>query len=75
VAGIGQGNGASSHIWAAVSMPLFEVMCKEGLVALVIGAMSKMQRALAGFAFMDDMDLIVNDVSNCTEEVGKKIYS
>ncbi len=25
-AGIGQGNGAGPHIWAAVSTPLFEVM-------------------------------------------------
>jgi len=48
VAGTGQENGAGPHIWAAVSMPLFEVFCKEGLIASVIGAMSKMQRALAG---------------------------
>jgi len=26
VAGIGQGNGAGPHIWAVVSMPLFDIM-------------------------------------------------
>jgi len=63
VAGIGQGNGAGPQIWAAVSTPLFEILREEGFVAMFICALSKTQRSMAGFAFVDDTDLIVTDDS------------
>jgi len=72
-AGIRQGNGAGPHIWAAVSMPFFEVMHAERLVALFICTLSKMQRALAGLACVDDTDLIVNDNSQVAENVSNKM--
>jgi len=39
-------------------------MRAEGFVALFICALSKTQRALAGLAFVDNTDLIVNNESN-----------
>jgi len=64
VAGIGQGNGARSQIWAAVSTPLFKIICQEGFIAQFICALTKEQRQMAGFAFVDDTNLIVMDESN-----------
>jgi len=50
IAGIGQGNGASPPIWAAVSMPLFHALTMEGLiVATFICALSGHHHNLAGF--------------------------
>jgi len=46
--GIGQGNGAGPHIWVAESMPLFEVMRAEGLVAQLICALLKTQHGICG---------------------------
>jgi len=34
IAGISQGNGAGLHIWAAVSLPLFELLQNEGFLPL-----------------------------------------
>jgi len=48
-------------------------MCTEGLVALFICTLSKMQRELAGLAFADDMDLIVNDDSQVAENISSKM--
>ena len=59
VTGIGQGNGAGPQIWAAVSLPLFNIIRLEGFVAHFIRAISKEQRSLAGFAFVDNTNLIV----------------
>jgi len=68
-AGIGQGNGTGPQIWAVVSLPLFNIMRQEGLVANFICMLSKEQRALAGFAFVNDTDLIVNNYCNNTKQV------
>jgi len=72
-AGIGQGNGAGPQIWAAVSTPLFEIMQAEGFVAQIICTMSKLSMELAGLAFVDDTDLIVNDPSNEVDQVSEKM--
>jgi len=72
-AGIGQGNGAGPQIWAAVSTPLFAIMRAEGFVAQIICAMSKISMELAGLAFVDDTDLIINDPSNDAEQVSDKM--
>jgi len=73
VAGIGQGNGAGPQIWVAESTPLFKIMRAEGFVAQIICAMSKVTTELSGLAFVDDMDLIINDISNEVEQVSKKM--
>jgi len=59
LAGIGQGNGASLHIWAAVSTPLFQILTKEGFIATVICAISHLESSTAGFSFIDDVDLCI----------------
>jgi len=73
VAGIGQGNGTRPHIWAAVSMPLFDIMQTNGFVAKFICAISQKHKELAGLAFIDDTDLIVNDEQNTMEAVTEKM--
>jgi len=61
VAGIGQGNG--------MSMPLFDIMQTDGFVAKFICAISQKHKELAGLAFVNNMDLIVNDEWNTMEAV------
>jgi len=73
VVGIGQGNGVGPHIWAAVSMPLFNIMRQEGFVASFICTLLHQHKALAGLVFVDDTDLIVNDASNLTDMVKSKM--
>jgi len=73
VAGIGQGNRAGPHIWAVVSTPLFDIMQQEGLIACFICACSHQHNVLAGLAFIDDTDLIINDASNLKNVVKDKI--
>ena len=74
-AGIGQGNGTGPQIWAVVSLPLFNIMRQEGLVANFICMLSKEQRALAGFAFVNDTDLIVNNYCNNTKQVHQQMQA
>jgi len=69
IAGIGQGNGAGPQIWAAVCSPLFELLKQQGFFAHIIGAILLYGRKLAGFAFVDDMDLCVTHPSNDTHQV------
>jgi len=59
IAGIGQGNGAGPHIWAAVSSPMFDIMRSDGFYAHVISSISGQQKQLAGFAFVNDTDLCI----------------
>jgi len=40
IAGISQGNGTGPSIWAAVSSPMFNIMCQHGFFALMRGAIS-----------------------------------
>jgi len=62
IAGIGQGNGAGPQIWAVVSSPLFDILRSDGFFALLIGAISSYKWRLAGFAFIDDTNLIVTGI-------------
>jgi len=70
---IGQGNGAGPQIWAAVSLPLFEIMRADGFIATFICGISKQHRVMAGFAFVDDTDLIVSDLSQQASAVMTKM--
>jgi len=51
IAGIGQGNGASLHIWAAVSSPLLDIMRVDGFYAHMIASISHVENKLVGFGF------------------------
>jgi len=73
VAGIGQGNGAGPQLWAAVSIPLFEILCQEGFLATIICVMLLQQQTLGGFAFVNDMDLMVTDSTNTIQAVTNKM--
>ena len=66
-------NGTGPHIWAAVSTPLFNIMQTDGFVAKFICALSQQQKELAGFAFVNDTDLTVNDDRNTTDAVIDKM--
>jgi len=71
----GQGNGVGPQIWVAVSTPLFAIMRVEGFVAQILCAMSKVTIEIAGLAFVDDTDLIINNTSNDMGQVCKKMQS
>ncbi len=77
IAGIGQGNGAGPHIWAAVSSPMLDVMRSEGFYAHVISAITLLSRQVVGFAFVDDTDLCVFgrhvNSQNATEEMQRSV--
>jgi len=73
LAGIGQGNGAGPQIWAAVSMPLFQILTKEGFIASVICAISHLKVSTAGFRFIDDVDLCIMIPKGNGEQVVNKM--
>jgi len=59
IAGIGQGNSAGPHIWAAVSSLMFDIMHSDSFYAHVITSILGLHKQLVGFAFVDDTDLCV----------------
>jgi len=69
ITGIGQGNGAGPSIWAAVSSPMFDIMQQDGFYALLMGAISKLQQKISGFAFVDDTDLCITHASDEGKQV------
>jgi len=71
IAGIGQGNSAGPQIWAVVSLPLFDILRSKGFFALIIGALSGHSHKLMGFAFVDNMDLIVMDPDDLASVVAQ----
>jgi len=73
LAGIGQGNGAGPQIWAAVSTPLFQILTKEGFIASVICAISHLEVSMAGFGFVDDVDLCIMIPKGNGEQVVHKM--
>jgi hypothetical protein len=56
--GIGQGNGAGPAIWAVISAVLLRVMREQGFGLNFVTALSSVVIVLAGFAFVDDTDLL-----------------
>jgi len=60
MAGIRQGNGTGPQIWAAVSSPMFEIMQRDGFYAHIVEAISRREKTLVGFAFVDDTDLCIH---------------
>jgi len=59
IAGIGQGNGSGLQIWAAVSSPLFLILTQDGFIAQIICTISGHKVAIAGFGFVDYVDLFI----------------
>ena len=75
--GICQGNGAGPAIWACVSSPLFEILREEGYGVQHTSPISGVLFNLAGFAFVDDADLIqsMQNQSESSEQLVKKAQS
>ena len=59
IQGVGQGNGAGPQIWAVVSTPILEMMRAEGHLCYFRAAISGDDISFVGFAFVDDVDLLV----------------
>ena len=55
----GQGNGAASQTWVAVSTKMFEVLKQRGLLDEMYIMVSKEKLELTGFAFVDNSDMFV----------------
>ena len=56
--GSGQGNGAGPCIWALISTPIFDLMRDKNFGSKFRTAVSNELLHLAGYAFVDDTDLI-----------------
>jgi len=59
ITGMGQGNGAGPQIWAVVSTPLFQILTQDGFIAQIICAISGNKVEIAGFGFVDNVDLCI----------------
>jgi hypothetical protein len=60
--GILQGNGASPATWVIISTPLLDMLCTAGNGGHFISPISKEYSHTVGFAFVDDTDLIHQDM-------------
>ena len=56
--GVGQGNGAGPAIWVAISTVLLTIMRTKGFGLSILSAVSLHALVIAGFAFVDDADII-----------------
>ena len=67
--GILQGNGNGPSGWALISSPLFDMLRDIGFGAEIIAVLSQEISFLAGFGFVDDVDLVVTgDSSNVMQK-------
>ena len=69
--GSGQGNGAGPTIWVMISAILLTIMKEEGFGLNVISCLSHLSIAIAGFAFVDDTDII--NAANTVETTGEEL--
>ena len=69
--GVGQGNGAGPAIWVAISTVLLTIMRQRGYGLSILSTLSFSALVMAGFAFVDDTDIIhsANDPHTCPFEV------
>ena len=69
--GVGQGNGAGPAIWVAISAVLLTIMRSKGFGLSILSAISFNALVIAGFAFVDDADIIhaANDPYTDSREV------
>jgi len=59
--GVGQGNGAGPQIRAAVSSPIFDMVCNLGNGTTLQSLLTQDRVHFVGFGFVDDVDLIATD--------------
>ena len=64
--GAGQGNGAGSTIWAAISVVLIAIMCRYGHGISIISPITCIALNVVCFAFVDGTDVV---------QGGKNVYS
>jgi len=57
IQGVCQGNGTGPAIWLAVSMCIVQMVHTHGFPTTITSAISSQQFTLAGFLYVDDMDL------------------
>ncbi len=69
--GIGQGNGAGPTIWAAISVPLIEMLKISGYGVEMASALSQEVTSLSCYAFVDDCDVI--QVAKSTATSGTEV--
>ena len=63
---IGQGNGNSGTVWAAIITILLNILHNEGYGAHFISSIIKEVTDILGFAFIDDTELIHIDINPST---------
>jgi hypothetical protein len=56
--GIGQGNGVGPATWAVLSTPVLNMLRKKGFGCEFISPISQEYNSFAGYAFVDDTDVI-----------------
>jgi len=59
IAGIGQGNGVGPQIWVAVSSLILDIVRSDRFYTHLIAVVSKVEKKMVGFAFVDDTDLCI----------------
>jgi len=63
--------GMGPQIWAAISSPIFEYICKQGYGAQFIASISQKHIHVASFGFVDDVDLLAANAS--TEQTQEQV--
>ena len=66
--GLLQGNGMAAQMWAAISSILFQIYEASGHGARIKSAISGCNSTIAGFAFVDDTDLVEMARDNESDE-------
>jgi hypothetical protein len=61
IQGIGQGNGAGPQIWAAISTVILNLLRSQHAGAEFVAPISGESLRLAGYAYVDDTDIIAHD--------------
>jgi hypothetical protein len=73
IQGVGQGNGAGPQIWALVSTPILNMLRTNGLGAHFRSAITHQEILLAGYAFVDDTDLVSSSPDGTAISTVKKL--
>jgi hypothetical protein len=60
IQGIGQGNGAGPQIWAAISTVVLSMLRAQNAGATFKAPISRKELLLAGYAYVDDTDIIAH---------------
>jgi len=67
IQGVGQGNGAGPQIWAVVSSPIFDMVCKMEYGTTIQSLRTSKIIKFVGFGFVDDVNLVVTTNVNQDE--------